>query len=102
LVQLRGKRIGKHKNAALEKFTKAAFFIVSLSWNYSWEIAPTGHPSAQEPQSKHVAASISNLPSPSLIAPAGQVPSHAPQLIHSSEITYAILITLLEKINIST
>jgi hypothetical protein len=62
---------------------------------YSSTIAPTGHPPAQEPQLIHVAASISNLPSPSAIAPTGHCPAQAPQEIQASEITYAIILILL-------
>jgi hypothetical protein len=38
----------------------------------------------------HSSALISNLPSPSLIAPTGHSDVQAPQLTQSSEITYAI------------
>ena len=74
------------------------FFVartIYVPGNYSWLIAPAGHPSAQAPHSMHVSASITYCPSPSLIAPAGQVPSQAPQEIQASEITYAIVIILL-------
>ena len=40
----------------------------SLESYYSVTIAPTGHPPSQAPQSMQVAASTSNLPSPSEIA----------------------------------
>ena len=43
-------------------------FFVPVN-DYSWEIAPVGQAAAQLPQSKHSSALISNLPSPSLIAP---------------------------------
>ena len=69
----------------------------TLPGNYSWLIAPAGHPSAQAPHSMQVSASITYCPSPSLIAPAGQVPSQAPQEIQASEITYAIVISSLYK-----
>ena len=76
------------------------FFVdrtIYVPGNYSWLIAPAGHPSAQAPHSMHVSASITYCPSPSLIAPAGQVPSQAPQEIQASEITYAIVISSLYK-----
>lgn len=69
---------------------KASLFMY-VCLDYSWLIAPAGHPSAQAPQSMHTASSITYCPSPSLIAPAGQVPSQAPQEIQASEITYAIV-----------
>ena len=62
-----------------------------LNHSYSSEIAPVGHCPAQEPQLMHVLASISNLPSPMLIAPTGHWLSHAPQATQASLITYAII-----------
>ncbi len=52
--------------------------------------APTGQTLAQDPQSIQVSGSITYLPSPSEIAFTGHSASQAPQLIHSSLITYAI------------
>ena len=48
---------------------------------YSAAGAPTGHTSAQAPQSMHFSASITNLPSPSEIASTGQPSAQAPQAI---------------------
>ena len=62
-----------------------------LSNVYASEIAPTGHPPAQEPQLIQVLESISNFPSPSLIAPTGHCPAQAPQEIQESPITYAMI-----------
>lgn len=72
-----------------KKPAKAGFSICS----YSSEIAPAGQVPAHEPQEIQVAASISNLPSPSLIAPTGQEPAQAPQDTQLSEITNAIIIS---------
>ena len=71
--------------------------------NYACCGAPTGQTSAQAPQSIHVSASITYLPSPSEIAPTGHSPAQAPQLMHSSEILYAIINTserLIEQITL--
>jgi hypothetical protein len=54
--------------------------------------------SAQAPQSVQASASITNWPSPSLIAPTGHSASHAPQEMHSSEILKAIRKDLLIKL----
>ena len=62
---------------------------------YSAAGAPTGHTSAQAPQSMHFSASITNLPSPSEIASTGQPSAQAPQEMHSSEILYAIILSSL-------
>ena len=59
--------------------------------NYSSEIAPVGQVPAQAPQLMQVSLSISNFPSPSEIAPTGQAPAQAPQETHESEITNAIV-----------
>jgi len=71
-----------------EHIIKNAFIInyesVFISKNYSAAGAETGHVPAQAPQSIHVSASITYLPSPSEIAPTGHSPAHAPQLMHSS------------------
>lgn len=61
--------------------------------DYSWVIVLTGQPAAQLPQSMHLSASITYLSSPMLIAPTGQVLSHAPQEMQSSPIQYAIVLT---------
>lgn len=58
---------------------------------YSAEIALVGHSASQEPQSRQASASITYLPSPSLIASAGHIGTHEPHATHSSEITYAII-----------
>ena len=62
---------------------------------YSAAGAPTGHTSAQAPQSMHFSASITNLPSPSEIASTGQPSAQAAQEMHSSEILYAIILSSL-------
>lgn len=80
-----------HKNRAC--FARPRNFSNSL--DYSAEIAPVGHSLSQVPHSRHASASITYLPSPSLIAPAGHASAHVPQLTHSSEITYAIILVLL-------
>ena len=53
--------------------------------------APTGQTSEQAPQSMHFSGSMSYLPSPSEIACTGHSGSHAPQLMHSSEMLYAMV-----------
>ena len=63
--------------------------------NYSAEIAPVGHSASHVPQTKQVSASITYFPSPSLIASAGHTGAHDPQATHSSEITYAMIISSL-------
>jgi hypothetical protein len=63
----------------------------------SWG-APTGQSSAQAPQPMHASASISYLPSPSLIAPTGQESTQAPQDTQSSVILNAIFHYLLVEI----
>ena len=65
-------------------------------FNYASAIALTGHCPAHEPQSMHVASSITNFPSPALIAPTGHCPSQEPQLMQESPIQYAIIIILLK------
>jgi hypothetical protein len=52
----------------------------------------------QAPQSVQVSAAITNWSSPWLIASTGQVDSHAPQEIHSPEITCAMIILLIVKL----
>ncbi len=64
-------------------------------FNYASAIAPTGHCPAQEPQSIHLSASITNCPSPIEIAPTGHCPSQDPQLMQESLIQYAIVNDLL-------
>ena len=51
---------------------------------YGASIASDGQTSTQAPQSVQVSASITYLPSPSLIASTGHSLSHAPQEMHSS------------------
>jgi hypothetical protein len=58
----------------------------------SWG-APTGQASAQAPQDTQVSASISYLPSPSVMQPIGQASTQAPHATQSSLILYAILIS---------
>lgn len=65
--------------------------MVTIRKSYCGFGAPTGQTPAQEPQSMQVAASMTILPSPSEIALTGHCGSQAPQLIHSSLITYAII-----------
>ena len=59
--------------------------------DYSSAGAPTGQTPAQAPQEMQVSASITNLPSPSLIAETGHSSAHAPHATHSSLITYAMI-----------
>ena len=61
----------------------------TLESDYSALGASTGQFSAQEPQSMHLSASISYLPSPSVIAPTGQFSAQAPQEMQSSLILYS-------------
>jgi len=58
--------------------------------NYSASGAPTGQAPAHAPHSIHASASITNLPSPSVIASTGHSEAQAPQLMQSSLIIYAI------------
>jgi hypothetical protein len=60
--------------------------------NYACWGAPTGHASAQEPQSMQVSASITYTPSPSEIASTGHSAAHAPQPMQSSVILNAMVI----------
>jgi hypothetical protein len=60
----------------------------------SWG-APIGQASAQAPQATQVSASISYLPSPSVMQPMGHASTQAPQDTQSSLILNAILIYLL-------
>lgn len=62
--------------------------------DYSALGAETGHTPAHAPHSMQVSASITYLPSPSLIALTGHSAAHAPQLMQSSEILYAIVFHL--------
>ena len=66
-----------------ESFYQCAFNNVL---SYACSIEPVGQAPAQEPQSIHLSASISNLPSPMLIAPTGHCASQAPQHTHEYEI----------------
>lgn len=52
--------------------------------------APTGQTDAHAPHSIQQSASITKIPSPSEIQLTGHSASHAPQLIQSSLIRYAI------------
>jgi hypothetical protein len=61
--------------------------------NYSSSGAPTGQASAQAPQPMQVSASITYLPSPSVIASTGQPAAQAPQATHASVILYAMIDT---------
>lgn len=65
--------------------------------NYSSLIAPVGQTPAHVPQLTQAPASITNWLSPWLIAPTGHSGSHVPQLTQESEITYAIINSLLKK-----
>ena len=69
-------------------------FYVPVNYSAGW-IASVGQASAHVPQSKQASASITKCSSPWEIASAGHSLSHVPQLTHSSEITYAIIIILL-------
>ena len=63
-----------------------------LTYYSSADGASTGHTSAQAPQSTHLSASITYLPSFSEIASAGHSLSQLPQAMHSSAlILYAIV-----------
>lgn len=97
LREQRAERICLHTHSAIDAKPEKLAKRVSLGFalNYSSEIAPTGHPPAQEPQLMQVLGSISNFPSPSLIAPTGHCPAQAPQEIQASPITYAITKTSL-------
>ena len=55
--------------------------------------APTGQTPAQAPQEMQVSASITYLPSPSLMAETGHSSAQEPQATHSSLITYAMIST---------
>ena len=55
-----------------------------FKYHYSALGAETGQTSAQAPQSMQVAASITYLSSPAVIALTGHSLSQAPQLMHSS------------------
>jgi len=74
----------RHRTISIS-FAKYAKLISYPCW-----MVPTGQPPAQLPQSMHLSGSISNFPSPMLIAPTGQLASHAPQATQASPITYAI------------
>ena len=58
------------------------------------EIASVGQAEAHTPQLMQILASITRLPSCSLIALCGHSPSHAPQFMQASEILYAMVILL--------
>lgn len=61
-----------------------------VHFSYSGCGAPTGQTLAHVPQSMQVPASITYLESPAEIQDTGHSASQAPQLMHSSEIMYAI------------
>lgn len=75
---------------------KAVTIVTTFFAFYSWEIAPVGQVPAHVPQSTQVPASITYWLSPWEIAPTGHSGSHEPQLTQESEITYAILNSLLK------
>ena len=58
-------------------------------------IALAAHSSMHCPQSTQVSGSITYLGSPSVIASVGQLSRHVPHLVHSSEITCAIVYSFL-------
>jgi len=69
------------------KFIRAS---LGLRYLLDYSLTPslmqfTGHVSTQAPQSMQPSSSITLLLSDSVIAPTGQESSHAPQLMHSSE-----------------
>lgn len=90
--------IGQNKNrwfpTGFYYFNKAARRACRRLF-YASAIAPTGHCPAQDPQSIHLSASITNCPSPIEIAPTGHCPSQDPQLMQESPIQYAIINDLL-------
>jgi hypothetical protein len=57
-----------------------------LAWIHPWLMHSTGQTSAHEPQSVHLAVSITYFASPWLMASAGHSDSHDPQETHSSVI----------------
>ena len=65
----------------------ACIFLCKVIFNYSALIAPVGQAPSQAPQSMHAEASTTYFPSPSAIAPTGQVDEHDPQLTQLSSIT---------------
>ena len=64
-----------------------------LHGNYSSCGAPTGQTPSQAPQDTQASSSITYLPSPSEIALFGHSSAHAPHMMQSSEILYAIKYT---------
>jgi hypothetical protein len=75
-------------NDNIALFQREIFLIISKY--YSGFGASTGHTFAHDPHSIHASASITNLLSPAEIQETGHSDSHAPQLIQSSLIKYAI------------
>ena len=67
---------------------KRAFY--TSDEHYACSGAPTGQTLAQLPHSMHVSASITYFESPSAMHDTGHSEAQAPQLMHSSEIAYAI------------
>lgn len=61
--------------------------------DYSSEIAPTGQAPAQAPQLMHESASITYLPPSSPIAPTGHPPAQEPHPTQESLITNAMIIS---------
>ena len=86
------KRIRQHwdrKNG--HPFSKGCPFCSGT--NYSAEIAPVGQAASHVPHSRQTSASMTYFPSPSEIASAGHSLAHVPQATHSSEITYAMILS---------
>ena len=65
-------------------------YVFLVDQSYSSEIAPAGQVPAQAPQLMQRSLSITNCPSPSEIAPTGHPPAQAPHDKQASEITNAI------------
>lgn len=66
--------------------TDKVHFQAGFNYAYASTGAPVGHTPAQAPQSMQVSASITKIPSPSLIAPVGHSASQAPQAMQLSPI----------------
>jgi hypothetical protein len=77
-----GKKESQKKNALPHAARRSFFAEVSRDY-WGWG-ASTGQTPAHAPQSMQVAASMTNLASPSEMAFTGHSPSHAPQLMQSS------------------
>ena len=83
------------KEKAVTTVTAFYLFMYTKS-DYSSLIAPVGQTPAHVPQLTQEPASITNWLSPWEIAPTGHSGSHVPQLTQESEITNAILNSLLK------